>query len=123
MKQKKTVEDYLKAIYTISKRKKVHGADIADQLKVSRPTVSVALRALSEEGYLFLDDKTREVHLTDRGKEIAGEMERSVYMVRNRIAELTRGGYLYFHGRGGHGEWVILKELPDKEESFRDGGW
>ena len=56
-------------------------------------------------------------------KEIAGEMERSVYMVRNRIAELTRGGYLYFHGRGGHGEWVILKELPDKEESFRDGGW
>ncbi len=55
-------------------------------------------------------------------KEIAGRMGRSVYMVRNRIAELTRGGYLYFHGRGGHGEWVIRKELPDKKESFRNGG-
>jgi len=74
MKQKKTVEDYLKAIYIISKRKKVHGADIAAELKVSRPTVSVALRALSEEGYLFLDDKTREVHLTDMGNEIAEEI-------------------------------------------------
>ncbi len=87
MKQKKTVEDYLKAIYTISKRKKVHGADIAAQLKVSRPTVSVALRALSEEGYLFLDDKTREVHLTDRGKEIAGE----IYERHDTVRKLLTG--------------------------------
>lgn len=55
-------------------------------------------------------------------KEIAGKMGRSVYMVRNRIVELTRGGYLCFRGRGGHGEWEILRELPDKEESFRNDG-
>ena len=70
MKQKKSVEDYLKTIYTLSKGKAVHGADIAGELGVSRPTVSVALRALAEEGYVFADD-THEIHLTEKGKRIA----------------------------------------------------
>lgn len=72
MKQKKSVEDYLKAIYIISQKKGVHGADIAAELKVSRPTVSVALKALEEEGYLFVDD-LHEVHLTEAGRRIAEE--------------------------------------------------
>lgn len=70
MKQKKSVEDYLKVIYTLSKRKAVHGADIAGEIGVSRPTVSVALKALAEEGYVFADD-THEIHLTEKGKRIA----------------------------------------------------
>ena len=70
MKQKKSVEDYLKTIYTLSKGKAVHGADIAGELGVSRPTVSVALKALAEEGYVFADD-THEIHLTEKGKRIA----------------------------------------------------
>ncbi len=70
MKQKKSVEDYLKVIYILSKHKEVHGADIAGELKVSRPTVSVALKALAEEGYVFVDD-THEIHLTERGRRIA----------------------------------------------------
>lgn len=70
MKQKKSVEDYLKIIYTLSRRKAVHGADIAGELGVSRPTVSVALRALAEEGYVFADG-THEIHLTEKGKRIA----------------------------------------------------
>ena len=70
LKQKKAVEDYLKVIYTLSKRKAVHGADIAGELGVSRPTVSVALKALAEEGYVFADD-THEIHLTEKGKRIA----------------------------------------------------
>ncbi len=70
MKQRKSVEDYLKIIYTLSKRKAVHGSDIAGELGVSRPTVSVALKALAEEGYVFVDG-TYEVHLTKKGKRIA----------------------------------------------------
>ena len=70
MKQKKSVEDYLKTIYTLSKRKAVHGSDIAGELGVSRPTVSVALKDLAEEGYIFVDD-AHEVHLTEKGKRIA----------------------------------------------------
>lgn len=70
MKQKKSVEDYLKIIYTLSKRKAVHGSDIAGELGVSRPTVSVALKLLAEEGYVFVDG-IHEVHLTKKGKRIA----------------------------------------------------
>ncbi|MCM1543364.1 MAG: metal-dependent transcriptional regulator, partial [Blautia sp.] len=37
MKQKKSVEDYLKVIYILSQKKEVHGSDIAGELRVSRP--------------------------------------------------------------------------------------
>lgn len=71
MKQRKTVEDYLKTIYILQKSNGyVRGADIAAQLAVSRPTVSVAIKGLEEEGYLFMDD-IHEVHLTDSGQKIA----------------------------------------------------
>ena len=70
MKRKKSVEDYLKVIYILSKKKEVHGADIARELRVSRPTVSVALKVLAEEGYIFADD-TYEIHLTLKGMRIA----------------------------------------------------
>lgn len=53
---------------------------------------------------------------------LADRMGRSGYMVRNRMEELTRGGYIRFHGRGGRGMWEVVKELPDKEESMRAGG-
>lgn len=72
MKQKKSVEDYLKTIYILSREKEVHGADIAGELKVSRPTVSVVLKALAEEGYIFVDE-SHEVHLTEKGRRIAKE--------------------------------------------------
>lgn len=70
MKQKKSIEDYLKTIYILSSRGCVRGADIAKALNVSRPTVSVALRELSKEGYLFLG-KSHEVYLTETGQCIA----------------------------------------------------
>lgn len=50
------------------------------------------------------------------------EMGRSVYMVRNRMEELTKGGYIRFQGKGGHGRWEVLKELPEKEASIKAGG-
>lgn len=86
MKQKKSVEDYLKTIYMLSGRKAVHGSDIAGELGVSRPTVSVALKALAEEGYVFTDD-THEVHLTEKGRRIAVE----TYERHNTFRQLLTG--------------------------------
>lgn len=87
MKQKKSVEDYLKTIYVLSRGKGVHGADIAGELKVSRPTVSVALKALSEEGYIFADD-SHEVHLTESGSQIAEETYERHRMFRKLLTKL-----------------------------------
>ena len=65
MKQRKTVEDYLKAVYLLQKQNgSVRGADIAAELHVSRPTVSVSLKELEKEGYLFLDGAREQI----RGK-------------------------------------------------------
>lgn len=71
MKQRKTVEDYLKTIYLLQKQNGyVRGVDIAAQLDVSKPTVSISLKGLEEEGYLFLDN-AHEVHLTNLGRKVA----------------------------------------------------
>ena len=70
MKLKRTTEDYLKTIYILSKTGEVHGAAIAERLGVSRPTVSISLKALKQEGYITQDDSSA-VRLTETGLEIA----------------------------------------------------
>ena len=87
MKQKKSVEDYLKTIYILSKNKDVHGADIARAIGVSRPTVCVSLKALEEEGYILMGD-AREVHLTEKGMRIAEETYERHICYRVRLLQL-----------------------------------
>lgn len=70
----------------LSQRKAVHGSDIAEELGVSRPTVSVALKALAKEGYVFTDD-THEVHMTEKGQRIA----RDTYERHNTFCRLLTG--------------------------------
>ena len=70
MKRRRTTEDYLKTIYILSKTGEVHGAAIAERLSVSRPTVSISLKALKQEGYITQDDSSA-VRLTETGLEIA----------------------------------------------------
>ena len=86
MKQKKSVEDYLKTIYILFRNKDVHGADIAKEIGVSRPTVCVSLKALAEEGYILMDD-VHEVHLTEKGMQIAKE----TYERHNTFCRLLTG--------------------------------
>lgn len=63
-------EDYLKLIYELSQKGDVRGSDIADGLDVTRPTVSVCLRRMMEDGDITMD-RHRVVHLTQQGREIA----------------------------------------------------
>lgn len=81
------MEDYLKTIYILSNQKDVHGVDIANEFGVSRPTVSVALKELAEEGYIFVDS-AHEVHLTERGREIAEETYERHDMFRRLLTRL-----------------------------------
>lgn len=71
MKRKTTRrEDYLKLIHTISKTKGVRGVDLARELEVSRPTVSIFLKQLVEAGDVTMDEH-RIVHLTEQGRRVA----------------------------------------------------
>jgi DtxR family Mn-dependent transcriptional regulator len=67
-------EDYLEAILKLHiKKGEVHAIDVVNDLGVSKPSVSVALKHLSEEGYLSVDEY-RHIILSDKGQELASKI-------------------------------------------------
>ncbi len=64
-------ENYLEIIYILTeKQKEVHAIDIVNHLGFARASVSIALKALKDEKYIFVDDKLH-ITLTPKGKSIA----------------------------------------------------
>lgn len=80
MKKDETIQNYLEAIYITSLNKeKVKAIDIVNYLHYSRPTVSIALKQLENEGYINITNNT--IYLTDKGIEVAKLMyERHEYI-------------------------------------------
>lgn len=69
-----SAEDYLESILIISKRKgSVRSIDIANELGFSKPSVSVAMKHLRENGYIHMDEGGF-ITLTDAGFEIADKI-------------------------------------------------
>ena len=69
-----SAEDYLEAIYMQSlKRGAVRSIDIANALGYSKPSISVAMKQLEANGYIYRDE-ARFLYLTDKGMEIALRM-------------------------------------------------
>ena len=68
----KSREDYLEAILVLKKKTNdnVRKTDIAESLGFSRTSVSIALKKLVEDGYIFTDGE-RYVHLTPKGQLLA----------------------------------------------------
>ena len=66
-----SAEDYLEAILMIKERKGyVRSIDVANQLSVSKPSVSYATKRLRENGYITFNEDGM-ISLTDSGTEIA----------------------------------------------------
>ena len=82
MKKQETIQNYLEAIHILAlKKRQVRAIDVANYLGFSRPTVSVALKQLEDEGYIVIENN--ELKLSDKGKDIATTMyERHVYIAR-----------------------------------------
>ena len=71
MRIQKSAEDYLEMILRLHETKGYARAiDISYGLSVTKPSVSVAMRNLRENGYITVDEN-RNIHLTDAGKTIA----------------------------------------------------
>ena len=80
---RKSAEDYLEQILMIREQKGVvRSIDIAAGLNVTKPSVSVAMKRLRENGYINMD-KDNLITLTESGEEIA----RNIY---DRHKTLTR---------------------------------
>ena len=84
MKVRESAEDYLEAILVIFERKgSVRSIDIANELEFSKPSVSIAMKNLPENGYITMD-KDGYITLTKKGKKIAD-------MVYERHKFITQG--------------------------------
>lgn len=80
-------EDYLKAVYILQRRKcVVKSVDVAEQMNVSKPSVSHAVKLLCKGGFLTMDDDYT-LHLTDLGREVAEKLyERHRYFTEQLTA-------------------------------------
>ncbi len=65
-----TTEDYVKTIYRLSKGGGVRGVELAEELGVSRATVSIHVKQLIGEGYLYMN-RSHEIFLTEQGEVLA----------------------------------------------------
>lgn len=71
MKIHESAENYLETILILSQKKpKVRSIDIVNELDFSKPSVSVAMKNLRQNGYVEMD-KNGYLTLTDSGKNVA----------------------------------------------------
>ncbi len=71
MKMQESPEDYLETIYMLSlQNSEVRSIDVAKALSFSKPSVSIAMKRLRENGYVDMDGNGF-LSLTDNGLEIA----------------------------------------------------
>ena len=74
-------EDYLETILILSKRNDfVRSIDIVRELSYSKPSVSVAMKNLRENGYIEMADNGH-ITLTEKGMQVASKIyERHVFL-------------------------------------------
>ena len=74
MKIKESAENYLETIHILNKRTgSVRSIDIVNELGYSKPSVSIAMKNLRENGFILVD-RDGYITLTDSGREIAETM-------------------------------------------------
>jgi len=71
MKIQESAENYLETILMLQERNgKVRSIDIVNELQFSKPSISIAMKRLRENGYIHMDT-TGYITLTEAGSEIA----------------------------------------------------
>ena len=74
MKIHESAENYIETIYVLKKRLgEVRSIDIANELEFSKPSVSIAMKNLRENGYIEVESSGH-INLTPAGLEIAERM-------------------------------------------------
>lgn len=66
-----SAEDYLEAVLMLQEKNgQVRSIDIANELNFSKPSVSIAMKKLRENGYIEMDGNNL-ITLTEEGRQIA----------------------------------------------------
>ena len=74
METRESAENYLETIYILLQNNdRIRSIDIVHELEYSKPSVSVAMKNLRENGYVEIDNEGH-IALTDSGRKIAQSM-------------------------------------------------
>ena len=88
MVSRESAEDYLEAILIIGKEKgKVRSIDVAKYLGITKPSVSVAMKNLRNEGFIDVDEKGL-LSLLPPGEEIANKTYEKHVTLRDMLISL-----------------------------------
>lgn len=88
MKIQESAENYLETIHMLSQTHPyVRSIDIAGELGFSKPSVSVAMKNLRENGYILVDDQGH-ITLTSAGQTIADTMYERHTLLSNWLVYL-----------------------------------
>ena len=113
-------EDYLESIYIL---KKTAGwarcSDVADYMKRSRPTVTVAMRELQESGYVRRE-KNSFLALTEKGNKLAAEIYERHCFIRDFLISIGTSPETADHD-ACEIEHVLSEESYRKWRSFSEG--
>jgi len=107
------IEDYLKAIYLLSKGESASTKDIATRLKVSPASVTNMLKKLSELK-LVEYESYRGVSLTHAGRKIALEVLRHHRLIETYLAEALGYDWDEVHDEAERLEHHISEEFEDR---------
>ena len=86
MKTYESKEDYLETILLLSKKGKVRAIDIVNELHYSKPSVSIAMKKLKEDGYIEITNNI--ITLTKEGLDIANKVYERHEIIANALMSL-----------------------------------
>ena len=83
-----SIEDYLEAIYVLNQDARgVRSVDVADKLRVAKPSVNRALKSLVEGG-LIEQERYSVIYLTEQGKEQAKKILRRHTVIKRFLTDV-----------------------------------
>ena len=100
----RSIEDYLKGIYTLKKKKEYSNKKLAEYLNISPASVSEMIKKLVNDDYLTIDKKT--VKLTEKGNKFALDIIR-----KHRVWEVFLFEKLGYDKEEVHKEAEILEHV------------
>ncbi len=84
------MENYLEAVYELSRQaESARLTDIAAWMDVTKSTANTAMSILAQKG-LVTNERYQQIHLTDRGLEIAGIISEKHHIIQKFLTDILK---------------------------------
>ena len=79
-----------RALFALSKRDGLNQRELADELGIETPTIVRLLDGMEKQGFIerrveASDRRAKQIHMTDRGRDIAGEIDKLACEIREQV--------------------------------------